>query len=75
MAADVVPALNDEIMTSFRSRMNKDARIRRVSKRIKDGTATLQDGHTYAAAQTGALWCKMAMPFRSRGVNCLNSGR
>lgn len=59
MAADVVPALNDEIMTSFRSRMNKDARIRRVSKRIKDGTATLQDGHTYAAAtgenMSGAL--------------------
>lgn len=50
MAADVVPALNEAIMTSYRSRMNRDARIRRVSKRIKDGTATLQDGHTYAAA-------------------------
>ena len=47
MAADVVPALNEAIMTSYRSRMNRDARIRRVSKRIKDGTATLQDGHTY----------------------------
>ena len=50
MATDIVPALNDEIMTSFRSRMNRDARIKRVSRRITDGTASLRDGHTYAAA-------------------------
>lgn len=45
---DVVPALNEAIKTDFQSNMAKDRKIAIVSKRIRDGTATFQDGHTYA---------------------------
>lgn len=50
MAVDVVPALNSAITTTFRSRMMRDKRIAKVSRRIRDGTATLEDAHEYAAA-------------------------
>ena len=48
MAADVVPVLNERIQTSFKSNVMKDRRIAQISKRIRDGTATFDDGHAYA---------------------------
>lgn len=48
MATDVVPVLNEKIQTSFQSNMLKDRRIRQISNRIRDGTATFKDGHDYA---------------------------
>lgn len=48
MAVDVVPFLNDMIQTSFKGNVMKDRRAMMVSKRIRDGTATLSDAHTYA---------------------------
>lgn len=48
MATDVVPVLNDNIQKSFRNNVMRDRRIADVSKRIRDGTATLEDGHLYA---------------------------
>lgn len=48
MANDVVPVLNDAIQTSFQSNLMKDRQIASISKRIRDGTATLKDGHDYA---------------------------
>lgn len=50
MAVDVVPALNEKIQTSFKGNVMKDRRVSRVSKRIRDGTATLADAHEYAAS-------------------------
>lgn len=47
---DVVPELNERIMTGFRTRMTRDSRVKQVAKRIANGSATLNDGHTYAAA-------------------------
>lgn len=49
MAQDVVPGLNEAINTSFESNMMKDRTIARISGKIRDGTATLEDGHMYAA--------------------------
>lgn len=48
MAADVVPALNNSIQTSFKTNVMRDRRIAQISNRIRDGTATFQDGHDYA---------------------------
>lgn len=48
MAADVVPALQEEISRSFQNGLIRDRRALQVSKRIRDGTATLTDAHTYA---------------------------
>lgn len=48
MAVDVVPALNAKIETSFKGNVMKDRRAITVSKRIRDGTATFKDAHTYA---------------------------
>lgn len=48
MAADVVPALREEITRSFRNNLMRDRRAMQVSKRIRDGTATFSDAHTYA---------------------------
>ena len=48
MAADVVPALREEISRSFQNGVMRDWRALRVSKRIRDGTATFTDAHTYA---------------------------
>ena len=50
MAVDIVPVLNEKIQTSFKGNVMKDRRVSRVSKRIRDGTATLADAHTYAAS-------------------------
>lgn len=48
MATDVVPVLNERIQTSFQSNVMKDRKIAQISKRIRDGTATMTDGHDYA---------------------------
>lgn len=48
MATDVVPELNERIQTSFQSNMMKDRQIAQITNRIRDGTATLTDGHKYA---------------------------
>lgn len=48
MVQDVVPVLNERVQTSFKGYCLKDRRITQVSKRIRDGTATLRDAHTYA---------------------------
>lgn len=48
MATDVVPELLSEIETAFKSRNMTDRALARVSKRIRDGTATQVDGHAYA---------------------------
>lgn len=48
MATDVVPALQEEIKRSFQNGVMRDRRVMQVSKRIRDGTATLTDAHTYA---------------------------
>ena len=48
MATDVVPVLNERIQTSFQSNVMKDRRIAQITKRIRDGTATMTDGHDYA---------------------------
>lgn len=48
MATDVVPGLNEAIQTSFKSNVMKDRRIATITKRIRDGTATLDDAHDYS---------------------------
>lgn len=48
MATDVVPELLSEIETAFKSHNLSDRTLARVSKRIRDGTATQIDGHAYA---------------------------
>lgn len=48
MATDVVPQLMREIETAFKSNTMTDRRLASVSKRIRDGTASLSDGHLYA---------------------------
>ena len=48
MAADIVPALLEAIEIGYRGRMEVDKRLIQVDNRIRDGTATLADGHTYA---------------------------
>lgn len=46
--ADVVPELLSDIETAFRSNNMADRTLSRVAARIRDGTATQVDGHTYA---------------------------
>lgn len=48
MATDVVPSLNEAIQASFKGYVLKDRRIATISKRIRDGTATFVDAHSYA---------------------------
>lgn len=48
MAADVVPALQESIQTEFNSRMVADRRVRAITNRIRDGTATFTEGREYA---------------------------
>ena len=48
MAVDVVPQLNEAIQTSFRTNVMRDRRIASITKRIRDGTATLEDAHDYS---------------------------
>lgn len=45
---DVVPGLMSDIETAFNSRNMADRTLARVSAKIRDGTATQIDGHTYA---------------------------
>ena len=45
---DVVPALSKAIESTFQTKMVGDKRIMRISRRIRDGTATLVDAHRYA---------------------------
>lgn len=48
MAQDIVPELNESIQSSFKTNCLRDRRLTTISKRIRDGTATLADGHDYA---------------------------
>lgn len=50
MAADVVPVLKEAIETQFQNGVMRDLRAMRISKRIRDGTATLSDAHEYSQA-------------------------
>lgn len=45
---DVVPGLLSDIETAFNTRNMTDRTLARVSAKIRDGTATQIDGHTYA---------------------------
>lgn len=55
MATDVVPALQEDIATTFRTRMATDRRVRHITNRIRDGTATFVDGREYAERAGDAL--------------------
>lgn len=55
MATDVVPALQESIATTFRTRMSTDRRVRQITNRIRDGTATFRDGREYAERTGDAL--------------------
>ena len=55
MATDIVPALQEGIETTFRTRMATDRRVRHITNRIRDGTATFVDGREYAEAAGNAL--------------------
>lgn len=48
MAADVVPGLIKSIQKAFEIHTTNDKALARVTKRIRDGTATQEDGHLYA---------------------------
>ena len=55
MPVDIVPALQEGIATTFRTRMSADRRVRAVTNRIRDGTATFVDGREYAERAGEAL--------------------
>ena len=55
MAVDIVPALLEAVNNGYRGRLQKDRRLLQVDNRIRDGTATLIDAHTYAERQGVAL--------------------
>lgn len=48
MAKDVVPDLVKSIDKAFKIHTENDKTLSRVTKRIRDGTATQEDGHLYA---------------------------
>lgn len=48
MAADVAPALLEQIKADFERRVGENSTVNAVSNRIRDGTATLVDAHKYA---------------------------
>ena len=48
MAVDIVPQLNERIGISYTKYSMRDRELIRISSRIRDGTATLKDGHEYA---------------------------
>lgn len=48
MAADIVPELNAMIEASFDGYVMRDRQLNQISNRIRDGTATLRDAHSYA---------------------------
>ena len=45
---DIVPGLLADVQSSFRNRMELDRRVLMVNRRIRDGTATMIDAHTYS---------------------------
>lgn len=45
---DIVPELNSRIETSFRTRMNRDPRVRQITRRMAAGNATLADAQAYS---------------------------
>lgn len=45
---DVVPDLLSDIMTRFQTYTLTDRKLRSITRRIRDGTATQVDGHAYA---------------------------
>lgn len=49
MAADIVPALLEEIQKAFGAALGADPRYLRIANRIRDGTATLEDVHAVSA--------------------------
>ena len=55
MAVDVVPSLLEAINNGYRGRAEEDKRLIKVNNRIRDGTATLADVHTYAERHGIAL--------------------
>lgn len=55
MPTDVVPALQEGIATTFRTRMATDRRVRHITNKIRDGTATFIDGREYAERTGDAL--------------------
>ena len=48
MAVDVVPQLNERISVSYTKYSMRDRELQRITNKIRDGTATLKDGHEYA---------------------------
>lgn len=46
--ADVVPALLEAIQAGFKNRLSADSKIRRITNRIRDGTARDTDIHGFA---------------------------
>lgn len=48
MVKDVVPELQDQIGTRFRSSILRDSTLQRVGKRIETGRADLSDAHAFA---------------------------
>lgn len=55
MPTDVVPALQEGIETTFWTRMATDRRVRHITNKIRDGTATFIDGREYAERTGDAL--------------------
>ena len=68
MAADVVPALSEAITTTFQTKMASDRAVARVSNRIRDGTATLVDGHLYAEHAGKALSAALKQHLRPENL-------
>lgn len=48
MATDIVPQLNERISVSYTKYSMRDRELQRITNKIRDGTATLKDGHEYA---------------------------
>ena len=48
MATDVVPQLNERIAVSYTKYSMRDRELSRITNKIRDGTATLKDGHEYS---------------------------
>ena len=55
MAVDIAPVLLDAIQRDFARRIENDAVIQRIAKRVKDGTAKLEEAHDYALRLGEAL--------------------
>lgn len=48
MATDIVPQLNERISVSYTKYSMRDRELTRIANKIRDGTATLKDGHEYS---------------------------